>query len=77
MRRYVQLSGLLYALVALGHLIRVVARWPLLIAGYPLPALVSLLVMLVALGMASWAWMLLTSAEPSVTAGGGKGPPSA
>ena len=39
MRAYVQFSGVLLALVALGHLVRLLARWPLLIAGYPLPAL--------------------------------------
>jgi hypothetical protein len=32
MRAYVQFSGILFTLVALGHLVRVVARWPLLIA---------------------------------------------
>ena len=46
MRRYVQVSGLFFGLVAVGHLVRVVRRWPLLIAGFPVPALVSLAVLL-------------------------------
>jgi hypothetical protein len=59
MRQYVQLSGLLFGLVALGHLVRVVRRWPL-IAGYPVPALASLAVLVVTGLMAVWAWRLLS-----------------
>jgi hypothetical protein len=65
MRAYVQVSGTLFALVALGHLVRVLARWSLLIAGRPLPALASLVVALVAGAMSVWAWRTL--------AGGGLG----
>ena len=60
MRAYVRLSGVLFALVALGHLVRMLARWPLLIAGYPLPALASLVVAGVTGAMSVWAWRLLT-----------------
>jgi hypothetical protein len=59
MRAYVQVSGVVFALVALGHLLRLVRRWPLLIAGRPLPALVSLIVLVVTGAMAVWAWRLL------------------
>ena len=52
MRVYVQVSSVVFALVALGHVFRVVRRWPLLIAGRPLPALVSLVVAVVAGAMA-------------------------
>jgi hypothetical protein len=65
MRTYVQVSGVLFALVALGHLVRVLARWPLLIGGRPLPALGSLGVVLVAGARSVWAWRSL--------AGGGMG----
>jgi hypothetical protein len=60
MRPYVQLSGLLFALVAIGHLIRVVRHWPLLIAGQPIPALASMVVVIVTGAMAVWAWRLLS-----------------
>ena len=60
MRSYVQVSGLLFGLVALGHLVRLVRRWPLLIGGYPLPAFVSLVVLVVTGVMAVWAWQLLS-----------------
>jgi len=67
MRVYVQLSGLLFAIVAIAHLVRLLARWPLLIAGYPLPAIGSLIVLLVTGGMSAWAWRLLTG--PSAPSG--------
>lgn len=75
MRAYVQLSGVLFALVALGHLIRVLARWSLLIAGYPLPALASLAVLVVTAGMSVWAWRLLTG--PQATVESASKPPAA
>jgi hypothetical protein len=60
MQRYIQVSGLLFGLVAIGHLVRVVRRWPLLVAGYPVPALASLAVLVVTGLMAVWAWRLLS-----------------
>ncbi|MGH7499346.1 MAG: hypothetical protein ACREL3_10900, partial [Gemmatimonadales bacterium] len=63
MRTYVRLSGVLFALVALGHLVRVLAHWPLLIANYPLPALASVVVLAVTAGMSVWAWRLLTGPQ--------------
>jgi hypothetical protein len=58
-RAYIRFSGLIYTLVALVHLLRVLRRWPLLIAGFPLPALASILVVVIAGGLALWAWRLL------------------
>jgi len=75
MRVYVQVSSVVFALVALGHVFRVVRRWPLLIAGRPLPALVSLVVAVVAGAMAVWAWRLLRTHRESVEAES-RGPPS-
>ena len=63
MRSYVQVSGLLFALVALGHLLRLLRRWPLLIAGRPIPVLVSAVVLLGAGAMAIWAWRALTRTQ--------------
>ena len=65
MQRYVQVSGLFFGLVAIGHLVRVVRRWPLLIAGFPVPALVSLAVLVVTGLMAVWAWRLLSRPQVS------------
>jgi hypothetical protein len=61
MRTYVKVSGVLFALVGVGHLLRVLARWPLLIDGRPLPALASLIVALLAGAMSAWSWRTLAS----------------
>jgi hypothetical protein len=66
MRSYVRLSAVLFTLVAIGHLIRLLRRWPLLIGGRPIPALASLVVVIVTGAMAVWAWRLLAS-PPSGT----------
>ena len=60
MRAYLRVSGLLFGLVAVGHLVRVVRRWPLLVGGYPVPALASLVVLIGTGLMAVWAWRLLS-----------------
>jgi len=59
MRSYVTVSGLIFILVALGHLVRTVLRWPLIIAGRPLPAAISILVTVVSAAMSVWAWRTL------------------
>jgi hypothetical protein len=53
----------LFGLVAVVHLIRAFRRWPLLIGGYPVPAVVSVIVFVVAGGMALWAWRVLSQSE--------------
>ena len=70
MRAYVRVSGVLFALVAVGHLLRLLRRWPLLIGGWPFPALASLVVLFVTAAMAIWAWRVLrhgsaTDKEPT------------
>jgi hypothetical protein len=72
MRTYVQVSGTLFALFALGHLLRVIRHWPLLIAGYSLPVLASIVVLLVMGFMAFWAWRLLS--QPNISSPGGGEP---
>ena len=69
MRAYVRVSGLLFGLVALGHLVRLIRRWPLLIGGYPLPALASAVVLIVTGVMAIWAWRLLSGPEEPIPMG--------
>ena len=60
MRAYLRISGLLFGLVAIGHLVRMVRRWPLLVGGYPVPAIASLVALIGAGLMAVWAWRLLS-----------------
>jgi len=59
MRSYVQASSILFALFALVHIFRLLLRWPLVIAGFPLPAFGSFIAVLVTGGMAFWAWRVL------------------
>jgi hypothetical protein len=63
MRAYVRVSSLLFALVSVGHLSRVAARWLLVIAGQPLPAVASLVVLLLTGAMAIWEWRLLRTPQ--------------
>jgi hypothetical protein len=60
MRSYVQVSGALFGLTALAHLIRLVRRWPVLFHRYPGWGLVSLLFLAITCVMAVWAWRLLS-----------------
>jgi hypothetical protein len=59
MRNYVTVSGLIFLLVALGHLVRAMLGWPLIIAGRPLPAAISIVVTLASAAMAWWSWRML------------------
>ena len=59
MRNYVTVSGLIFLLVAVGHLIRAVLHWPLIIGGRPLPAVVSILITLASAAMSVWSWRML------------------
>lgn len=59
MRNYVTVSGLIFLLVALGHLVRALLRWPLIIDGHPLPAVVSILVTVASAAMSVWSWRML------------------
>ena len=63
MRTYVRVSGLVFGLAAVGHLLRVIRRWPLLVAGHPIPAIASLIVAVIASAMALWAWRVLSQPQ--------------
>ncbi len=66
MRAYLRVSSTLFALVTLGHLVRMIARWPLVIAGRPMPAFASLVVLIVTGSMTVWAWRLLGTQRDAV-----------
>ena len=60
MRAYLRISGLLFGLVTIGHLVRMVRRSPLVVGGYPVPRLASLAVLIGKGLMAVWPWRLLS-----------------
>lgn len=65
MRAYVQISGALFGVIALGHLARLFRHWPVNLAGHVVPEWASWLGLIVAGGLSVWALRLTHS-----TAGG-------
>ena len=63
MRAYLRVTSLIFALLTLAHVLRLVWRWPLLVAGRPLPVFASVIAIAITGSMAIWAWRLLGSAE--------------
>lgn len=65
-RSYLSISGTVFALVALAHLLRLVAGWELVIGEWQAPGWVSLVGMLVPGALAGWAFRLAAGpAAPS------------
>ena len=62
MRAYVQISGALFGVIALGHLARLFRHWPVNLAGHVVPEWASWLGLIVAGGLSVWALRLTRSA---------------
>ena len=58
MRAYLTISGTLFAILAVLHLIRLLTHWPALIAGLTVPVWVSAVGLVVAGGLTLWAGRL-------------------
>jgi divalent metal cation (Fe/Co/Zn/Cd) transporter len=56
MRRYTQVSGLVFGLVAVGQLIRAVMRWPVQVADVVVPVWASGCAFVVMAALATWAF---------------------
>lgn len=56
MKQSVFLATLLLALLALGHLLRVVYQFPLIVGSVDIPMWVSILAVFIAGGLALWLW---------------------
>jgi len=57
-KSYCTVSGLLFALVALAHLIRIVTGMSVQVDDYPVPMLVSWIALIVPAALAAWAFRL-------------------
>ncbi len=57
-RQYCLVSGVLFALVALAHLLRIVNDIPVLVDDYDVPMLLSWIGFAVPAGLALWAFRL-------------------
>jgi len=65
MQTYLRISGTLFGLVAVGHLLRLLRHWPAEIAGWIVPAWISILGLLIAGGLTIWAMRLLRAPRAS------------
>ena len=59
MRAYVQISGVLFGVIALAHLVRLFRHWPIDLAGHAVPLWVSWLGLLLAGVLSVWALRLV------------------
>jgi hypothetical protein len=59
-----RVAGTLFALVCLGHLLRIITRADVVIAGWQMPVWLNVVGVLIAGGLSLWMWRL------SVRAGG-------
>jgi hypothetical protein len=59
MRIYAVISGLIFAFVSLGHLLRLVFAWPITVGPYTVPLWLSWIGMFVAAALAVVAGMVL------------------
>jgi len=61
-----RVAGTVFALVCLGHLLRVITRADVLIAGRQIPVWVNVLGVLIAGGLSLWMWRLSSRAASKV-----------
>ena len=59
MQTYLQISGTLFGLIAVGHLLRLFRHWPVDLAGYAVPLWVSWIGLLLTGGLSVWALRLV------------------
>ena len=59
MRAYLQISGTLFGLIAVAHLLRLFRHWPVDFAGYMVPVWVSWVGLILAGGLSIWAFRLM------------------
>lgn len=57
-KSYLQVTGAIFALVALAHLIRAVLDWPIVIAGWIVPVWLSWLAFVIAGALSGFGWNL-------------------
>ena len=68
MRAYLRISGGVFALIALLHVLRLILHWPAQIADWTVPIWVSWIAVLAAVALSIWAFRLVR--QPGMSAGG-------
>ncbi len=59
MRVYLKISGALFGVIAVGHLLRLFRHWQVGLAGYMVPLWVSWIGLVLAGGLSIWAFRLM------------------
>ncbi len=57
-KTYLVISGVVFGLVALGHAVRLITRWPIVIGPFSIPVWASGLAVLAGAGLCVWAFRL-------------------
>ena len=63
MRTYIQITGVVFAIVALAHVVRLVLDWPVQMAGWVVPIWISWIGILVAGALCVWAFRVVGRAR--------------
>ena len=63
MRAYLQISGVIFAIVTLAHVLRLVLNWPIQMASWVVPMWISWVAIPVAGTMCVWAFRLIPRAR--------------
>ena len=59
MRTYIQISGVLFGVIALLHIVRLLLDWPAQIAGWDVPLWISWIAIFLAGALCAWAFSVL------------------
>ena len=62
-KTYLLISAVIFSIVCLGHLLRVVFNWPLVIGTYDVPMAVSWMGMIITAGLVVWVITMLIKEE--------------
>jgi hypothetical protein len=65
MQAYLRISGALFGLIALLHVLRLLLRWPAQIADWTVPIWISWIGTLAAAALSIWAFRLARQLHPS------------
>ena len=63
MRAYIQVTGVVFGVVALAHVVRLVLDWPVQVAGWVVPIWISWIGILIAGALCVWAFRVVGRAR--------------
>ena len=65
MRAYLQISGVIFGIIGVLHVVRLLFDWPAEVSGWAVPLWISWMAILAAATLSFWAFHLLSRAGPS------------